>query len=66
LSWLWTAIVTAFGVALLGLVVFTLAVEGRYWLEGSVVDARLIATQLSPRADQMQLTYLFETPEGRR
>jgi hypothetical protein len=59
------AIVTAFGVASLGLAAFTLAVEARYRLEGSVVDAHLIATQLSPRADQMQLTYSFETPEGR-
>lgn len=60
-----TAIVTAFGVALLGLVAFTLAVEARYRLEGSVVEAHLLATQVSRRADQIELTYAFEAPEGR-
>jgi hypothetical protein len=60
-----TAIATAFGVALLGVVAFTWAVEARYWIEGSVVDGRLIGTKVSPRADQIQLTYEFNTADGR-
>jgi len=60
-----TAIVTSFGVALLGVAVFVWAVEARYSLEGSVVEARLLGTQVSPRADQIQLSYMFQTPEGR-
>jgi hypothetical protein len=59
------AVVSAFGVALIGLVAFTVAVEARYWLEGSVVEAHLLTTQVSPRADQIQLTYAFTTPDGR-
>jgi len=60
-----TAIVTTFGLAVLGLVAFTLAVETRYWLEGSVVQGQLLGTQISPRADQVQLRYTFETSDGR-
>lgn len=59
------AIVSAFGVALLGLLAFTIAVEARYSLEGSVVEAHLLTTQVSRRADQIQLTYAFTTPDGR-
>src|SRR2546430_5543564 len=60
-----TAIVTTFGLAVLGLVAFTLAVETRYWLEGSVVQGQLLGTQISSRADQVQLRYTFETSDGR-
>jgi uncharacterized protein DUF3592 len=59
------AIVSAFGLALIGLVAFTVAVEARYALEGSVVEAHLLTTRVSPRADQIQLTYAFTTPDGR-